>query len=96
MTVTGVKGSMISASSPCLGDKTRNSSQFKRLSDENYSPPNLAAPVENDNSSVEGGIDRSSDVIPLESQNAAISPDKNSRPKRTVKMPAKFQDYSLA
>ena len=73
MTVIGVEESMISASSPSIGDKTRNSSPFKWLTDRNYSAPNLAAPKENDDSLVEGEIDMSFDVMPRESQNAAIA-----------------------
>nr|XP_039266337.1 uncharacterized protein K02A2.6-like [Styela clava] len=103
MTVVAVKGSMVTARSPGLGNKTRNISQFKKVNDRQFQ---THVPEISDEMEV------AADIIP-EASNESDSPAdeqisssfSNDQPhneivahrksKRSIKLPKRFRDYKL-
>lgn len=101
MVVEQVKGSMVTARSPSLGCKTRNSSKFKRCHD-NRPPVMDTDPDDPPVHSVNPDNTDNMDVITEDHQPASVTPvspsgvSQHARPRREMRRPVKFKDYICA
>jgi hypothetical protein len=95
MSVVQVKGSMITANSPVLGSKTRNSSHFRKVTDHDVTPETEST-IENSDYSqdVPEIITVNNDELNQDSShNSNVTDVSAGRPKRRTRMPARYKDF---